>query len=190
VSAIQLKCHCGKVSGTVKNVSPKYGTRVICHCLDCQAFARYLGTENRILDDHGGTDIYQTNPAQLDFETGTNLLRCLQLKAGGTIRWYTECCQTAIGNTISAKVPFIGLIHSIMADNYEVEMGPALYRVQTQSADPPLAATYQNVGFPKPLMRRAMRKMLLWKITGKNRPNPFFDKSGQTRSQIVIVHQS
>jgi len=150
MTAIPLKCQCGAVTGEVRNVTPKYGSRLVCHCSSCQAFANHIGAGEPTLDAQGGSDIYQTNPAQITFDTGAEHLKCLRLTPKGTIRWYTGCCQTPIGNTVSVKFPFIGMITTIMGEGWEA--------------------------------------ILVWKLTGKTRPNPFFEKNGNPVSEPEIVN--
>jgi len=111
-----------------------------------------------------------------------------QLWLKGHLSLFGLRCNTPIGNTISGKVPFVGLIHTIMGEDRETATGPVSLHVQTQDALPGLAPEFRNEGFPKPLMRKAMRKMLLWKLTGKSRPNPFFDKDGQPVSKPEIIN--
>lgn len=188
MSTIPLKCQCGAVTGIVKNVTPKYGSRLVCHCSDCQAFANHIGAGDQSLDPYGGTEIYQTNPAQISFETGSEHMKCLRLTPKGTIRWYTGCCSTPIGNTISGKVPFVGLIHTIIGAGYDQAAGPVSCHVQTQDALPGLAPDLENEGFPKAVTRRVIGKMLRWKLTGKARPNPFFDKDGRAVAKPEIIN--
>ena len=59
MSEVLLKCGCGAVRGVASNVTANSGTRIVCCCDDCQAFARYLDCENTVLDEYGGTDIFQ-----------------------------------------------------------------------------------------------------------------------------------
>lgn len=178
------------MSGSLKNVTPKYGTRIVCHCADCQAFTNHIGAGERTLDAEGGTDIFQTNPAQISIDQGAEHLKCLRLKPKGTLRWYAGCCNTPIGNTMNAKMPFVGLIHTIMGEGRERASGPVQIHVQTQDALPGLAADLENEGFPKSITRRIMRKILWWKLTGKARPNPFFDKDGKPVSKPGIVNSA
>lgn len=188
MTTLALKCQCGAVTGEVRNVSPKYGSRLVCHCSSCQAFANQIGAGEYTLDAQGGTDIYQTNPAQLTFHTGAEHLRSLRLTPKGTLRWYTGCCNTPIGNTMNARMPFVGLIHTIFGKGYESAVGPVTMHVQTQDALPGLAPELENSGFPKAMRKRAMRKILFWKLTGKARPNPFFNKDGSPVSKPEIVN--
>jgi len=88
---IPLRCACGEIRGTALAASPTTGSRVICYCNDCQAFARFLGRPG-VTDEHGGTDIYQLAPGRVRFTAGAEALR----------------------NTMGAGVPFVGLIHTIM----------------------------------------------------------------------------
>lgn len=57
-----LKCRCGTLQGYVDALET--ANRGICYGRDCQAFARYLGRESEILDEHAGTEVFQLNPRQ------------------------------------------------------------------------------------------------------------------------------
>lgn len=75
---IPLKCRCGKVRGAVANAGPERGCRLVCYCDDCQKSANHLGSEG-VLDELGGTDIYQTTPAQVTITEGADELKCCGL---------------------------------------------------------------------------------------------------------------
>ena len=107
---IPLKCECRKVRGVATDVSAGAGTRVVCYCDDCQEFANYLDRGNTVLDEHGGTDIFQLAPARVTITQGREHIRCLHLTNKGTFRWYAGCCNTPIGNTRDASFPFVGMI--------------------------------------------------------------------------------
>ena len=68
-----LRCRCGTVSGWVKE--PRSANRVVCYCRDCQAFAYFLGQENQILDERGGSDVIQILPKNLSFTQGIEALK-------------------------------------------------------------------------------------------------------------------
>jgi len=188
MTTITLKCQCGVLTGEVRNVNPNYGANVICHCASCQAFANHIGAGEMTLDAQGGTAIYQTNPAQISIQSGAENLRSLRLTPKGTLRWYAGCCNTPIGNTMNAKMPFVGLIQIIMGEGRETAIGPVVLHVQTQDALPGLPTELENEGFPKDMRKKAMRKIMWWKLTGKSRPNPFFNKDGSPVSQPNIVN--
>ena len=110
---ITLKCHCGRMGGTARAVSPSAGFRFFCYCMDCQAFARFLERPD-ILDAAGGTDIFQMPPVQVTFTAGFEALRCVRLSSK-VLRWYADCCRTPIANTAAGpRFPVVALIHSIM----------------------------------------------------------------------------
>lgn len=56
---LHLACQCGKVKGVAKKVSHRSGLHVRCFCDDCQAFAKYLEPSGALLDEYGGSEIYQ-----------------------------------------------------------------------------------------------------------------------------------
>ena len=110
---IPLRCACGTIVGTAVAASAKAGNRVICYCNDCQAFVRFLGRPD-IMDEHGGTDIFQMAPGRLQITAGRQALRCVRLSDRGLHRWYCGECKTPIGNTLGSRVPFVGVVHSFM----------------------------------------------------------------------------
>ena len=113
---LNLQCKCGAVQGVVENVTHKSGNRCICFCKDCQAFPTELGVANSVLDEHGGTELFQAPLSHVKITQGSEHLRCLRLTKKGLYRWYTDCCNTAVGNTVSTKIPFFGIVHSFMKD--------------------------------------------------------------------------
>jgi len=112
---ISLQCQCGKVRGVARACTGTSGNRVVCCCGDCQAFAEYLQCEEDILDEFGGTEIYQTSQAQVEISSGQDQLKSMRLKRKGLLRWYTGCCNTPVANTMNAGMPFAGIFLNFMA---------------------------------------------------------------------------
>ena len=186
---IPLKCHCGQVRGIAHNVTPQKGIRAMCYCDDCQAFATYFKQDVTVLDEHGGTDIFQMTPSQIKFTEGGDQLRCVRLKKKGLYRWYTNCCNTPVGNTIGAGFAFIGVIHSIMDDegSRDQNLGPIRAFVQGDYAKEGLPAERYNKGFPFFTTLRVFWKLIIWRLQGKHKPSPFFDKDGKAVSKPVVM---
>ncbi|HEY0134646.1 MAG TPA: DUF6151 family protein, partial [Nannocystis sp.] len=111
-SEIPLRCACGTIRGTALQASGSTGSRIFCYCDDCQAFARFVDHPG-VMNEQGGTDIYQMAPGRLKITAGVDALRCVRLSEKGLYRWYCGECRTPIGNT-KPPVPFVGLIHSFM----------------------------------------------------------------------------
>jgi hypothetical protein len=99
---------CGHVLGVANEIAPYTGLRFVCYCHDCQAFARFLKRPD-VLDAAGGPDIFQMPVGRLKLIEGKDVVRCLRL-SGKVYRWYTDCCQTPIGNTAGPHFPIVGLI--------------------------------------------------------------------------------
>jgi hypothetical protein len=187
---ISLRCRCGDVRGIVTDVSPKSGIRVICYCDDCQAFAHFLKRPD-VLDAAGGTDIFQMAPAKLMITHGTDALRCLRLTPRGMQRFYTGCCNTPIGNTMNANIPFVGVVHSFMdhADSGRTRdalLGPPVAWILARFATGPLPPKAHPKA-PISLILRTVRHLLLWKLTRQGRPSPFFDDRGQARVSPYVL---
>lgn len=186
---IILKCNCGEVHGMARNVSAASGTRIVCYCDDCQSFARFLDREDVILDEHYGTDIFQLTPSQVSFDKGSDQLRCVKLTDKGMYRWYTGCCNTPVGNTMAANMAFVGVIHNIMDDEgrRDQNLGPVRSYVQGNYAKKTLPKEKYNKGFPLSVTFRVLYKMLVWTLTGKGKPSPFFNTEAEPASPPKIL---
>lgn len=177
---VQLKCSCGAVQGVALKITPQNGNRVVCCCDDCQKFAIELNREADVLDNFGGTDIYQTSQSQVRIDTGAEHIRCLRLSSKGLYRWYTDCCKTPIGNTLGSGVPFIGLIHNFTNTENDRDNVLGAVRAYVQIKYARGAPTYPHMSekYPIGITLRFIRKMLFWKIKGMNKPSAFFTESG------------
>jgi hypothetical protein len=186
-----LRCQCGQVRGAATGLSRASSTRIICMCDDCQAFARYLGRTD-ILDEHGGSDILQLSSAQVALNAGADQLRCMRLSPKGMMRWYTACCRSPVGNTLaSAKVPFVGMLHSFIdqaadARNTDELLGPPVkVLARFASGGPPAGA---HLGVPPRVIARAVRLLLWWSLTRRGLPSPFFEKNtGRPVSEPLVL---
>lgn len=188
MSTLKLGCTCGQIQGLANNVSPKKGNHLVCYCDDCQAFAHQLNQASSTLNNYGGTEIYQLPPSQISIRTSADQLACLRLTTKGLFRWYAGCCNTPIGNTVSARIPLIGLIHTfIQEDQLDEKIGPVLGSVHKKFAVKPIPDTLLGPASQAQLVRRVMGKLLIWKLTRQSRPNPFFDPQGIPASPPTIV---
>ena len=187
---IPLKCQCGSVQGTIRLTSHREGNHVVCFCDDCQSFANQLSSDQNILDQWGGTRVYQVAPWRVHIHKGMDQLRCLRLTRKGLYRWYTECCRTPVGNTISAKLPFIGLIHNFMDTGKRKDslLGPVMGYHKLASANGDVPESIRKKGMPATSLARVFWRLFKWKLTGRNRPNPFFGKDGKSISKPTIVN--
>ena len=178
---ITFSCACGSVQGCISGVSPNLGTRIVCCCADCQAFAHFLQQGDRVLDSHGGTDIFQMPISYLTISKGIDSVKCVRLSAKGMHRWYAACCNTPSGNTLCPSAPFIGLVHSLMqlSSDREGAFGRvrAVLQANTQS-QVSSSSTNDHVGSPLFAMLRTLRKLIVWKLRGLNRPSAFFTVEG------------
>lgn len=182
---IPLKCKCGSVTGGVKAPATNIGTHIICYCKDCQKFPKSLGTADVVLDEYGGTDIFQVPISHLEIKAGNEHINCLRLTPKGMYRWYTDCCNTPIGNTMSSKWAFIGLIHSIIeADNNRDALpGPVYAHVNKLGATAPLPTDRNQTGS----FIKVMSKILIWKLKGYHKPSAFFNDKGEPISEPKIL---
>jgi hypothetical protein len=183
---LPLRCRCGHVRGVASGVTPAAGFHFMCYCTDCQAFARFL--ERPLLDAAGGTEIFQMAAGRVTFRAGTDALRCITF-SGKVLRWYAECCRTAIANTAAgSRFPVVALIHSFMDHDVrsrDKALGPPLCRIYERSAVGPLPLDAPPPPSAKVFVSRAA-KILGWWMRGLGRPNPFFDE--HTNAPLSAPH--
>ena len=191
MTTLSLKCQCGEVKGSATDITPASGTRVVCCCSDCQAFTVYLERDADTLDEFGGTEIFQMSQAQLTIQQGQDKLRSMRLTKNGMLRWYTSCCNTPIGNAMSAKLPFVGVIHTFIdTPDRDSVLGPVRAYVQTQHATGSPDYPHHAKKFPLGITARIIRKILLWKLQGKHKPSVFFKDDGEPVVRPVIANAS
>jgi hypothetical protein len=128
---IPLRCSCGRLRGEIQNVAPECANFVVCCCSGCQRYARFLNREDALLDEYGGTKVFQVSPASIKITDGMDQLTCLQQTHKGALRWYAACCRTPILNTMpTSGVPFSGVLmdgsvdHEALAHPIEAIVGP------------------------------------------------------------------
>ena len=167
---MRWSCKCGAVEATVM---PNKGARLLCYCSHCQAFAKTLGAADA-LDDAGGSDILQTAPDSMTIERGKEHLKCLQLTEKGPLRWYANCCNTPIANTLQTRsVPFLSVM-SFRLDNPD-DAGPILARVNRKDAT---AHIEGDAGSMRKVVVAFALRALKSRLNGGYKHNPFFDTNG------------
>jgi len=192
-SDVQLACRCGRVRGVALAVTPRSSGHVVCYCVDCKAYARWLGTPG-IMNDRGGTDVFQVPPARLRIDEGLDAVACVRLSPDGLHRWYAGCCRTPVGNTLGPRVPFVGIVHSFRCGDAD---GPApadvlaapvgIWGKSAPGGVPPGVHPKAPVG----VLAMYARKLSWWWITGQARPSPFFDpETGQPRVKPTVLSPS
>ncbi len=175
---LKLRCQCGQVQGTIHNVTPSSGNRLTCYCKDCRQFAEMCSNELEILNAQGGMEVYQVAPASVTIEKGIENIGCVRLTKRGIFRWYTTCCHTPIANTPKPKVPFVGLIHSIIdRQDFEQKAGPNRGDAYPEQAINNQDNVISESKTRKILIFRMLAKLASYKLTGKGLPNPFFDQN-------------
>jgi hypothetical protein len=189
MSDVQLSCECGLVKGLASNITPDNGNHVVCCCCDCQAFAHHLDKQDSTLDECGGTRLFQTSQSQVKITQGAEKVACLRLTKKGITRWYTTCCNTPLGNTVSGKVPFIGIISSFIQQDADTKkaLGPVRAYVQTQYATQPPSFKNHNAKFGLGITLRIMTKILGWKIRGMGKPSAFYDERGKSVVKPIVL---
>jgi len=177
---LPIRCFCGSFEGLAVGISPAVGNHVVCHCDDCQTYQHALGQAERVLDAHGGTAIFQLSPARLRLTSGRSRLACLRLKPGGLIRWYADCCNTSLGNTLATRgLPFVGIVEACLATGSDAEtlgrtLGPAK-GVHGRHAIGERDDLEVHPTAPPSMLLRLAGRFIGWRLRGDHRRSPLFD---------------
>ncbi|MFT7559758.1 MAG: hypothetical protein ACI93R_001673 [Flavobacteriales bacterium] len=174
---VNLKCLCGAVKGKL-NVVPGSFFHVHCLCCDCQSYASHLDNSRNIVDEHGGSELFQTYPAFMEITEGNKNISCTQFGKKGLYRWHTSCCNMPLANTMSSsKIPFVGVSVKLMQFDSEQEkveiLGPVTMKAfgKYSIGDMPVDA---HAKFPISFMPKILGFMLKGMLGRKNKPSPFF----------------
>lgn len=171
---LRWSCTCGEV---VAEVMSK-GTRVICYCASCQAFARHLGRVD-CLDEAGGSDLFQTLPEDVVILSGLEHLDCLRLTDKGPLRWFANCCNTPMCHTgVRRTLPLASL--TVGGFSEPDRLGPPIARVNRKTA---LIRIEEGKGSWKMVVLRFIGRAIESYISLGFRHNPFFDMGGRPIAQ-------
>jgi hypothetical protein len=189
---LPIGCSCGALRGFVRGASRNSVNRCVCYCDDCQSFAHFLECSDRILDPHGGTDIFQTSSGRLEFSKGTERLSCVRLTEKGLLRWYASCCNSPIANILpSRQVPFAGVITNCAAPptdgpSCEALLGPIRARVNARFAKGNREKLDAYDRAPASMIFRLFGMLIQARLRGEHAHSPFFDPT--TRQPITTPH--
>lgn len=174
---VTLSCACGSFQAVIHDASGKTGNHAVCYCSDCQAFARHLGQGARVMDEIGGTQLYQTQPYKVEIQAGADKLTVLRLAPKGLYRWHTTCCNTPVCNTLGTpKFSFAGFMAANITSGFEA-LGPVAVRYKPDHA---LGPVPQPTGSLPRFIFYTLRNVLRSRINGNWKQTPFFDAaSGQ-----------
>lgn len=172
----EWSCVCG---GMRANIDTGDGSRLICYCDDCQAFARIVGREDW-LDDAGGSELFQTTPDRVEITQGADRLACLRLTSKGPLRWSASCCGTPFANTQTTRqVPFASIAVRGMAEPERT--GPVVVRANRKFA---LKRIEGEAGSVRRMVMAFMARALRARLTGRHVQTPFFDREGAPVSPV------
>lgn len=193
-TALPIRCRCGSLRGTMLDLSPERGIHAVCYCDDCQAFCRYLKADT-LLDERGGTDIFQMAPASLRIEAGAEHLRCVRLSKKGLMRWYVGCCNTPIGNTMAwARMPFVGVVLACVDPSVDAATRERAIGRPRFCGFPQYARGGLPPGAPPSTGAQWIARMLRFLAGGflraHHRPSPFFRADGSPVAQPTVLSPS
>ncbi len=188
-NVINLSCTCGTVKGKVKVVDGSF-LRIHCLCCDCQSYASYLGNEEKILDEHGGTDLFQTYPSNMEITEGKESIGCVQLREKGAYRWHTTCCNMPLANTLtSPKIPFVAVPVKLMQlDNNQDKLsviGPVKMKAFGQYARGKMPQD-AHPKIPLSILPKLLGFMFRGLLGKKHTPSPFFrDREPVVKANVL-----
>ncbi len=129
-----------------------------------------------MLDENGGSNIFQMNPANFEITTGMEHVACMKVTKEGPLRWFAACCKTPLGNTFPrGGVPFLGVLpiclgHKGTSETVVGLVGPI--RAHTnQRGNTPFG---EKIGIFF-MMMGLLGKIMKWRIAGGRAYKPFFN---------------
>ncbi|MCA0978456.1 DUF6151 family protein [Qipengyuania flava] len=172
---LPFACACGTIAGWIEKAGPRHGDHVVCHCSDCQEFARRLAAEDRVLNDADGTALYQSRCARVKVEQGGERLACFHLTEKPTLRWYAACCNTPMFNTYAnGRIPYVTTVLANCDPVRRVALlGPPIGHLNLQDAVKE-ADGLAPMSMAK-LMRRFFWRMVKDIASGSRRRSALFD---------------
>eukprot|EP00282_Hemiselmis_andersenii_P019580 CAMPEP_0172039056 /NCGR_PEP_ID=MMETSP1041-20130122/23677_1 /TAXON_ID=464988 /ORGANISM="Hemiselmis andersenii, Strain CCMP439" /LENGTH=233 /DNA_ID=CAMNT_0012696693 /DNA_START=260 /DNA_END=961 /DNA_ORIENTATION=- len=214
--SLPLSCACGEVQGTLSGSGK--GSYIVCYCTCCQDMHTFLGKES-LMDAQGGCHFRMTAPGDIKFTKGESkvhhergeIAHCRPngglaairvpphsprqinsfklTEKTGTVRWYTDCCKSPIGATVSDLPPFMmDLSTSFIAAKDRAlvarSLGPITMRMFADSSKKDTSA----LDNPKPSSRtfwlftymyHFLKFSIRWWWRGALSPHPFFVKGGK-----------
>jgi len=169
----KLECTCGEFQSSLSIRRDESLVRILCYCEDCQRYARYLGTDDRSLDEHGGTDIVQISPAAFDITSGRDRLGCICVKPNGIHRWYTTCCNSPICSSVPKRdFPYVA---------------PPTFGINAGQQHPINASWPVYKGFGVRGIYATMRNIFRWKFRGHGKLNPFLNEADEPIVEPAII---
>lgn len=173
-------CTCGKMKWHIAEQAR--GTHLVCYCSDCQTYANVLENGAARVDSDGGTEIYQTLPANFTFLEGKEHLAVLRLSPKGILRWHAGCCGTPIANTLPGPgLPFLGAVLPPGVDGY----GPITALLSTVGTAPHI----KEMGVLGAYL--SMMGRIIGSLTSKaKRASPFFDEDKQPIVEPRVLGKS
>lgn len=188
---LTYSCTCGKTTARLHNVSPRTGNLARCHCRDCQAFATWLQQQGGadILDENGGTELWQTLAWRVEFLEGkAEHLKAMRLSPKGMIRWYAGCCHAPFGNTMGSRaMTFVGLPLSGFDAKAIDTMGKFSASISAKTARPG-SNPPDDFGFGKTFARILWRQ-LKGKLQAKTRATPYWQGNAPVSDPQVLTLQ-
>lgn len=171
MACFDVGCKCGSVQLQIDVPRRSAGTRVVCHCRDCQAAANFLGTQDRLAVG-AGTDIWQTTPDKLRIVKGGEHLGILQLSPKGLYRWRATCCDTPMMNSLrKLTLPFVGIVLGTPDAARDKITGPVFAHAFTASAPPGTGGPSRDVNFARTGLG-VVTRMIGAYLSGKAKENP------------------
>lgn len=176
IDDLPFSCRCGAVKGVIGKAGPREGDFVVCHCTDCQTFARRFDAGDRVMDEQdAGTPLYQSRCARMRIESGLDRLRCLHLTDKPTLRWYAACCDTPLFNSFkNGKIPYVTtLVGNCDAQDRQRLLGEPIGHLFVDD-DPTCTEPVPRLSM-NTLMRRFFVRMVKDIVSGDRRRSALFD---------------
>ncbi len=180
---LSFECTCGQTAWELPGADASAGTRTICYCRDCRAFARYLGVDDR-MEPGGGVDLFITRPGRIHVTRGLENMALMKLSPNGRERWYTSCCKSPVTSHLAGWAPMAGLLALPAVDRDALGEVRMIYGAK--DAIPGQGAPEANRGVAALMLRILFGWALPGFVLRRLRDTPFY-KDGRPIAEATIL---
>jgi hypothetical protein len=182
MAMVALSCMCKEVEAELRDATPGTTNHLVCYCRDCRAFLRFVG-KSEWLTPGGGVALVHVAAGTVSFKKGFERLEGIRLSDKGLFRYFTSCCKTPFGVTMSEGMPLVAFSTRTVESLAPFCPPSPCYG---KSAEPGAPVGIPSLVTPA-FGLKMVRLLATWKLTGKGRPHPYFQNGASIPKVRVLT---
>lgn len=178
---VNISCVCKEVQAEVSDVSPSTANHLVCFCHDCRDFLRFLEKADWLTPGNGAALVHVA-AGRVSFKVGAERLQAIRLSDKGLFRYFTSCCKSPFGVTMSEGMPLVAY-STHLVDSLTDFCAPS--NCYGKFAGPGAPSGIPSVVTPA-FGFKMLRLLATWKVTGKGSPHPYF-RNGKSIAPVRVL---